>query len=386
MEQATKHDGGESRSGRGRAALRLGGRLFLTAGIVAAAVFAVQLGAGELARRAEAAPMPDGAPAVPVALVPVSPETGFEVRRAFIGQVEAQKSSTLSFELPGQLSDILVDEGDGIVAGQVLAKQDLSLLEAERERHLASRLAAEARLRFAEQTVERSDALRERGFVSQAGLDGALAERDALQARIDEIDAGIASVDVRISKSTLFAPFDGRVTTRLVDGGETLAAGQPVLGLVEDHAPRIRVGVPLDIDAARLAKAEIELGDVRLVARLEALRPDIDPVTRTRTAIFSVESEHGAVFGQTARLLLTDRVEAPGLWVPVTSLQEGLRGQWTLLAVDDTATVRAVSVEVLHAESERIYVRAELPEGTRLIAGGPQRVTPGQRVITNATE
>ena len=366
-----------------RRGLRLLGRVSLTLAVIAGAGIAVQLGASELARRADAAPTPEAAALVPVSATPLVRETGYTVARAFIGQVEPQKSVAVSFELPGRLDRIEVDEGDWIEKGQVLATQDVSLLAVERTRLLASKTAAEAQLRFAEQTVVRTEELKRRGFLSEAGLDEALSRRDELLARIAEIDAALENVAIRVAKSRITAPFDGRVTERLVDGGETLGAGQRVLGLVALHKPQVRIGVPLDIAETNLGDATIEIGDSRHPATLVTLRPDIDPVTRTRTAIFEIETLDRPAFGQIARLILPQRVDAAGIWVPTTTLKEGVRGQWTVLTVDADQTVRAATVEILHAESERVFVRGAFPEGTLLIDAGPQRVTVGQRVAAN---
>lgn len=365
---------------------RLVVRTAVTLAVLAGAAIAVQYGASELTRRAEAAPSPDPAPAIPVQTTPLSRETGYEVQRAFIGQVEAAKTVNVSFELPGLLESILVDEGQTVTQGQVLATQDTALLDAERRQLLASKAATEAQLKFANQTVERSEELQRRGFAPQAGLDEALARRDELLGRIAEIEASLVNVDIRVAKSQVVAPFDGRVTSRTVDGGETLGAGQAILGLVELAAPQVRIGVPLDIDQAKLATAEVEFNGQRVPATLTSLRPDIDAVTRTRTAVFALATEDAPTFGQTARLLLSERVEKEGFWVPITSLKEGVRGQWTVLTVDPENTVRAGQVELLHAESDRVYARAVFPDGTLLINAGPQRVTVGQRVVPTPSE
>ncbi|MEM9968532.1 MAG: efflux RND transporter periplasmic adaptor subunit [Pseudomonadota bacterium] len=361
-------------------------RLTLTTAIIAGAAFAVQFGASELAQRANAAPTPDAASAIPVVTYPLRIEDGYDVQRAFVGQVEPQKTVAVSFELPGQLSEILVDEGDTVTKGQVLARQDTALLKAEREQLLASKAATEAQLKLANQTLDRNERLRKSGFASQAGFDSAVARRDELLGRRAEIAAGLRNVDIRLSKSQIQAPFDGRVTTRSVDGGETLGAGQSFLNLVETRAPIVRVGVPLDFDETALSQVQISLSGQEYPAQLITLRPDVDPVTRTRTAIFEIEPDARAAFGQIARLQVQERVAVDGFWVPLTSLKEGVRGQWTLLAVDQGDTVRTATVEILHAESDRVFVRGAFPTGARLIEEGPQRVTVGQRVVVNVSE
>ena len=227
--------------------LRLMGRVTLTLAVFALAAFGVQYGASELTRRAEATPTPAAAPVIPVAASPLKIAQSYSVSRAFIGQVEPQRTVDVSVEMSGQLTELLVDEGDFVAAGARLAQQDTELLEAERIRLEASREATAAQLLFAEQTVARNAELTTRGFTSQAGLDEALARQNELRARIAEIDASLRDVSIRASKSVVTAPFAGRVTERYVDGGETLAAGQRVLGLVELGRPNVRIGVPLDL-------------------------------------------------------------------------------------------------------------------------------------------
>ena len=368
-----------------RRALRSVGRATVTVVILAGAGFAVHYGASHLAQRADARPAPDAAPILPVSAMPIVQEDGFRMTRAFIGQVEPARTVALSFELPGRLAEISADEGDFVRAGQVLATQDTALLQADRQRLEAARAATKAQLGFAIQTADRNQTLMDRGFTSQSGLDEAVARQDELRARIAEIDASLANVDIRVEKSRLLAPFDGRITARQVDGGETLGAGQTVLGLVALDRPQVRIGVPLDVTETALDAAVVAVDGQHLPARLITLRPDIDPVTRTRTALLEIDSEEPLAFGQTARLILTERVDVTGYWMPVTSLKEGVRGQWTVLVVDGSGIVRSASVEILHAESQRVYVRAAFPEDALLIDQGPQRVTIGQQVsVDNA--
>lgn len=361
-------------------------RLSVTVSVIAVAVGAVYLGSTELTRRAEAVPAPDAAAVTTVSARPILLESGYAVDRVFIGQVEAQREADISFELGGKLERIFVDEGEDIAKGQVLATLDISLLEAEKERLTASRDAIEAQLEFARKTVVRNSELNEQGFASHARLDEAMARQDELLSRRGELDAALYDVNLRIEKSSIRAPFAGRVTERRVDGGETLGAGNTLLGIVEAAAPQVRIGVPLDVDPSLLADVRIEIGAKHHQARLASLRPDIDPLTRTRTALFDLADTVDVAFGQTARLHVGAFVETAGAWVPITALKEGARGQWTLLVADDQNLVRNATVEVLHTANDRVFVRGVFPQGTAVIDQGPQRVTVGQRVSLSDVE
>lgn len=351
----------------------------VTAICVAGAVFAVVFGSDLLAERAEAGRVVASADRMPVQVDEVIFADGYGVTRRFVGQVEAAASVALSFELSGRLSEIVVEEGANVKAGQLMARLDTALLRSEKERLDASRAATAAQSKFAESRLNRAVSLRRQGYASEEAVDEARATRDELLNRVREIDAALNAVAINLEKSELFAPFDGQIGMRNVDGGETLSAGAPVLTLIKSASPMVRVGLPLSIETSDLDTAEIMIDDATFPARLAHVRPDIDPVTRTRTAIFSIEADHAPAFGRTASLILETAIEAHGAWVPLDALQEGLGGVWTVLIVDD-GVVRNAAVEILHTEAARVYVRGTFEPGALLIDTGAHRVVPGQQV------
>lgn len=364
-------------------ALRAALSIVVTLSVLAAAGGAVHFGSDALANRANAIPAPDAAPALPVAVAPLVQSDGYTVLRQFTGQIEAAFSTALSFELAGRLVELSVREGDGVQSGQVIARLDIALLQAERSRLEASRAAISDQLIFAQSRLERAARLRETGFSSQDVLDQAQAIRDELRNRIIEVDAALASIRINIEKSVLHAPFDGRIAAQNVDGSETLSPGQPVVTLIKTHAPEVRIGLPLDIDITGLDRTQVRLGDQVVPATLRQIRPDLDPVTRTRTALFTLETDSTPVIGQTATLLLPQHIAARGLWVPMDALQEAAGSVWTVMVVED-GIVRAAGVELLHVEAARAYVRGSFTPTSQLIHAGAHRVVAGQRVAPQA--
>ena len=361
-------------------ALRRLGTVTLTLVIVGFAAGLVAFGSSQLAMRASASAPATVAEATPVSVRRLTMEDGYSVSRQFIGQVEAGQATDLSFEFGGRVETITVDEGAAVAAGQKIAELDTRIVEAERTRLEAARTALEAQLTLAEQTLERVTELRERGFAPVERVDQALAARNALKAQIGETDAALQTVALQLEKSVLLAPFEGRVAARVIDVGATVGGGQPVMRLLESGAPQVRVGLPLSVQAGDLSDVEIEIDGTLYGATLETLRPDVDPVTRTRTAIFRLAETGEVAFGQTARLELSETIEARGTWVPVRALRENAGGVWTVLTVDEDKIVRPAAVEVLQADASRAFVRGSFTDGMQLIESGPQRVTPGQVV------
>ena len=347
--------------------------------VIAGAGVAVSLGSEALAKRAADAPAPDAATVTPVSVEPVIFETEYTIQRQFLGQIEAATQAVLSFELAGKLAELAVDEGDSVVRGDVLARLDTSLLDAERQRLAASRDATTAQLTFAERRLKRAQDLQAEGFSSQETLDQALATRDELTSRIAEIDAALLTLHINIEKSVLLAPFSGRVGAQDVEQMETLAAGQAVLSLIETSTPRVRVGLPLHLSADDIGDVKIAVNGVEYTATLDQFRPDIDPSTRTRTALFALDTATDFAFGQSATLLLETRVPSSGAWIDLDALQQGSGSIWTVLIVEDDI-VRTAAVEVLHLQDDRAFVRGSFRSGAQVIQSGAHRVVPGQQV------
>jgi RND family efflux transporter MFP subunit len=354
--------------------------LTLTVATFLGAGLAVTYGAQVIQDRSDAAASTDIAELIPVQATPLIEQDGYTLSRQFTGQVEAAQTTDLAFEFGGRVAQILVQEGDIVTAGTSIAQLGTALLQTELARLAASRDALQAQLDLADVTVERSKALNERGFASTQAFDQARFSVAELTARIAETTAGIENVQVQIAKSTLSAPFDGQIGARISDTGATVSAGAPVVTLLEQQNPKVRVGLPVALSLDPSAVFSVMINGTSYAATLDVLRPDVDPQTRTRTAVFQLQIPAQLAFGQTATIAFEQRVEIAGYWVPMGSLREGMQGLWTVLMVDPSDTVRSAAVELLHVEAQRAFVRGSFPEGALLIAQGPHRVTPGQKI------
>jgi RND family efflux transporter MFP subunit len=367
--------------------LRRAGTVTLTLAILAGSGALVLQGRDALARVADTAPVPAPAPLTAVSSLSVLPQPGYTLTRRFTGQVEAADRTDLAFELSGRVTEVLVDEGATVRAGDTLALLDTAALGPERAALQAQRAALAADAELARLTLARADALTDLGHRSAAAQDEARLTLARLDASIAAIDAQIAGVDVRLDKSRLIAPFDAIIGPRLADPGQTVAAGTPVLTLFDAAPPRLRAGLPPDL-AATLAPGDtlaVDIGGTTATATVTAIRPDLDPSTRSRAVVLTLPA--GAPFGDTAALLLDQHVAAPGFWVPLDALREGARGAWTLLAITQTPQgdqITPAAVEILHATADSAYVAGLLPPGNRIVATGAHRVAPGQIVLARA--
>lgn len=364
------------------------GALSLT-GLSATLIVGLALARNEARMSADVAGM-----AMPVSTRPLELRDTYVVQRRFTGRVQARRQSVLGFELSGRLARVLVDEGDRVERGALLAELDTGRLAAKRDELLAAQAKAEADLALAGATLKRVRGIVDKGGVSRQELDEAREGWRAAKAALALAGQRIDSLDVELDKSRLRAPFAGSLVARRADEGQVLDAGHPLLTLQEDSLPEIRVGV-----AGRVI-AQLEPGrhyrlrwrDTELTARLRALLPVRAATARTVDALFDpLATEARLLPGDIVTLALDRRVEQRGSWLPITALTEGERGLWSLYVADPLAagesavrgaTHRIVrrSVDVLHQSAERVYVRGALHSDKQVVVNGLQRIVPGQQV------
>jgi RND family efflux transporter MFP subunit len=307
----------------------------------------------------------------------------YEVHRVFSGTVRSRRASQLGFERPGLVARVLVDEGDVVREGQVIARLDTAQLRAARRRVAASLKEAEAGVGISTLTADRLQQLAEEQYISRQSADEARFGLQAAEAKRLELRAALAQIDVDLSKSKLVAPFSGVVSQRLVDEGTVVAAGSPIVRFRESDEREAVIGVPRTIPIDVGSVRELVLDRRSFEAPVTALINDVNARTRTVTAIIELPADVRAADGQVIDLVHRRRVFDSGFWVPITALTEGLRGMWTVYSVEqdgDSGVVRREAVEVLHAESDRAFVRGTLEASEQVISNGLHRVVPGQRV------
>ncbi|MEZ6016303.1 MAG: HlyD family efflux transporter periplasmic adaptor subunit [Planctomycetota bacterium] len=410
--------------------------------------------------------------ALPVEVAQIHRQHTVSLPSVYSGELAARRSTVLSFEVPGTLVEVLVDEGLAVADGAPLARLDASRIEAQRDELSAQRRAAAATLDelIAGPRAESIDAARADVAAATASLElvdarlerrrglsgSAVAEEvvrdleseraavaarlaasaavlaeleggtrleriEAQRAALERVDAALASLALDLGDTTLYAPFEGVIGRRYVDEGTLVAAGAPVLELVEVGHLEARIGVATEAAAALAAGAEARLtvrGE-RVAVRAVRVLPQLDRGTRARTVVFELEptpaspgatttsgaraapappqlaheAPHSALGapqlapGETVRVEVDLAVPADGFWVPIGALSESTRGLWSLYVAGPSsgpsgqeAVLQRVDVEVLHTLGARAFVRGALTDDDRIVASGTHRLAPGQRV------
>jgi hypothetical protein len=88
--------------------------------------------------------------------------------------------------------------------------------------------------------------------------------------------------------------------------------------------------------------------------------------------------------GDLARLEITRRIDEPGFWLPLAALTESSRGLWAVYVANgsdgETGVIERRELEILHQETDRVFVRGTLASDDRVVVAGIHRLVPGQSV------
>jgi RND family efflux transporter MFP subunit len=284
------------------------------------------------------------------------------------GIAEPVRRATLATRLMGSVTAVLVQEGDRVRAGQVLARIDQRDLEARRSQVEASVAGAEAVRQDALTQARRMRALYADSAAAQAQLDAAetgLARAEAAaragRAAAAELEATRAYADVR-------APFAGTVTRRHIDPGTFVAPGAPILE-VED-ASRLRISVAAPPEAAR----RLTPGQP-LPATIEgaAVPATVEGVVPAAGALYTVnalvDNPHGRYASGAAATLGIAQGTRQAVLIPAEALVR--EGDLTGVRVRADSGTELRWVRAGHEAGGTVEVLSGLDAGERIVVPAP---------------
>ena len=311
-------------------------------------------------------------------------QTGFETPINVFGLVESPKATSLSFDVAGQVTRMLVEEGDVIKKGDMLAQQDIARLTARKRELQAAIERANADLALAKVNSDRTKSLVERKLESAQRLDEAKANLNVAKAQLSEMQAALESLNVEIRKTTLFSPFDGVVNRRFFDEGSVVSAGSPVFGITSSENYQARFAVPADVVEQFDVNEPVlvRVGDIDVAGTVSQRLPTRNVQTRTVDILVTLNSNERVRPGDMAILSAFRSHSETGAWLPVNALSNGLRGLWRVFVLpkEGNATLQARVVEVVYTDGNKAFVRGALEDGDIYVDEGTHKLAPGQMV------
>ena len=283
----------------------------------------------------------------------------------------------------GQVTRVLVQPGDWVRAGQVLAVIERSV-QAEQVRSLAAQVEVNrADAKLAQAQLDRAQALVKRGFISRADIDQRTATRDAANARVNVAVAQLAEQRARTGRLDIRAPASGLILTRDVEPGQIVGSGSGVLFRMAKDGEMELLAQLSESDLATLRPGNSATvtpvgGQTEFTGRIWQVSPVVDPQTRQGIARISIPYNKAIrPGGFAAARIVSGTATAPLL--PESAVQTDAKGQFVYIVNARDETERR-GVEVGQVSPKGVAVTRGLNGGERIVASAGAFLRPGQKV------
>ena len=342
-----------------------------------------------------------------VITVGVAPHGGYVILG---GSVIPLKEVTLAAQMPGRIVSIAGEEGDEFTAGTVLVKTNDDDL-------LAKKAAAEAQLATSQNAMQNAQVQYNRelwnprvynprpmaGMGMPSMFDGFFDDNDFMpgsngnksierhadlvtqgtqvasaRSRITEAESGLREINAKLRDTKAIAPFDGVIMQKMVEIGDTVQPGQPLIVFSYSKYLRIQVEVPArlmpGLTKGMVVPARLDVGNTQINARVAQIAPIADNKQHTVTVKFDLPEGVPGGAGMYAEVMIPD-VNSPTRALPVIPKSAiNKRGSLPSVKVLDENNVPKMRL---------IRTGIEIGDNTIVVLSG---LEPGERILTNSSE
>ena len=199
------------------------------------------------------------------------------------GVVEATRQSTVSAQISGRVKEIYFDVGDSVKKGQLILRIDQREAAQALAGSQAQVMQSQAAMQNAKANYERARQMFAQKFISQAALDKAESDYKVALAQAAASQAGESQAALAQDYTAVVAPYGGVVAARLVEVGEMVTVGRPLMTGFDPSQMRVIVNVPQDKlkDIGARPNVAIEFPSLKL--RVQAASVTVQPVADART-------------------------------------------------------------------------------------------------------
>ena len=239
-----------------------------------------------------------------------------EITEEAVGSLEGLTNPTISAEVAARVIKIHVNTGQTVRQGQLIATLDAADFGLQRNEAQAEVARIEAQLANQAKTVIRNQALVSKKFISQNAVDNDIAQENVLKEQLAGAKARISSINHGSSKTKIYSPVSGNIEKKLVDDGEYLRVGDPIVLIVSTQNLRAHLPFPEHIGAQLKAGLKVSLSspisDKTVEAVIHELKPMIVEGSRSVDVIADIADAPGWQPGAsvTGKVILGERAEA----------------------------------------------------------------------------
>lgn len=307
---------------------------------------------------------------------------GTPVEYTTVGSVVSDQRVEIASRLTGYIREILVQEGDRVSRGQLLARLDAADVEGSIRQARAARGAAEAAFSDAQTDLERFERLFERGSVSENEIRKVRLKFDVAREALNQVRAGLDTALAQRAYAEITSPVAGMVVARLKRTGDLAVPGTPLLTvesgrglLFETFVAEGRVGA---IASGKPVVVRIGSLPAPLKGTVTRVVPSGDPVTRSYQVKIALPETVGLMPGMFGRVGFAIGESITPV-VPRQALVEhgGLRG---VFVVNGEGRAHFRWLHIGREWPDRVEVTAGLKAGERLVATTEPTLREGDKI------
>ncbi len=301
------------------------------------------------------------------------------------GSVTSPDTTILKARASGQLTALLVQEGDAIEKGQPLAELDLTELSGRLQEREASFAAARANFAQAKIKWDADQKLVQKGFISPAGAELSRANFESAQAQLRSAETLRDTAKMQLRDAQILSPIRGVVAKRHAVVGEKLSFDQPILTVTNLQRLEITTLISAQdstwLKPNQQASFQVDGLTKPLKARLSRVLPTADMSARAVPAVWSIDPGQGLVRpGQLASSFLEYKDSKPALTLPAEAIREEGGKQLVWLIEEDKLRTRLVVLGGKSRDGKRIAVMQGVKEGDQVLSQRFDNLKEGQPV------
>jgi len=289
-------------------------------------------------------------------------------------QVVALNQSLIPAQTSGVLIKLMVNVGDKVVKGEVLASLDCDINILNHRAQSATYEQIYSQLLFNKRELVRGRTLLTQKNIGEATLDRLKNAVENSRALIQSQKAAVETASLNVERCNTKAPYNGVITKRIASLGEMLSVGKPIVEIIEDNRLEVSAKIALsdEVSFNQAKNYTVEIAQTNYPVTLRAFLPFIESNTRSREARF-IFIEQQPMAGSSGRL----RWQSPIAYLPAHLLQKrnGENGYF----ITENNKAKFVIVEL--AEEGR-PISFNLPHNTQIITEGRHGLTDGDIVST----
>ncbi len=309
--------------------------------------------------------------------------------RQLAGIVRAGTNANVAFEIGGSVVVMAKKIGQSVSKGETLAKLDPKPIELELEQAEFSLRQASAVLKDAQSKLSQQQQLRDKGFSTRTALDTAKANFGNAEGQVGIATSQLSSRQRDLSKTTLKAPFDGRISKRQVEVFEEVKAGEAIYTLQTQGENEVEISVPEQLIGVVRVGLEVTvkippLNNAIVKGLVTEVSPEAGDGNAYPVTVRLETSPDGIRPGMSAEIELAFKGEGTGkaFSVPVGALKPDVAERRATIFVYDptSSTVQQKAVQVVGIEGNNPEIIGDIKPGDIIATAGVGQMYDGMEV------